>query len=281
MKKANKYLAILFCFLLAACSSAKSGARKGSTVVSPYDFGLSKAKSGVERYDVLLRTHQAAVTQGVDVSYRGIKTIELEIPPGAERIPLTRHNDFNGCTFVIKNVQKTVYLFEAKETSLPISISKSSIDKGRFEEYPELSQGKHLLWIEDANPWVENRKGFSYGHQRKDILLVEEGMARNAVVMPYDNKESAPNCRYINADNSDIDIKNLTICRTENSSAITNIFFISGKNGVLLSNFSLHTPENDGRNDRAIRIDDCTKCTVGKCDNRWYILFPRTLRLWD
>ncbi len=254
----TSWLQFIICLSIIGCSTTKAGVGNGSSDLSPFDFGLSQAKTGEERYDVILRTHQAAVRQGVDVNYKGVKYVEIEVPEKAARIPLTRKNDFKGCTFVIKNVRKTVYLFESREKTKPINIPKSNIDRGEFRDIPQLAKGTHLLLIEDANPWVENRKGYSYGHQRRDILLIQDGIASNKVVMPYDNEQSEPICNYIDADDSSIEIKNLTINRTENSSAITNVFYITGKNGVIITNFILRTPENEKRNDRAIRIDDCT-----------------------
>lgn len=250
-------IALIFVpFLLVSCLTANLGLMSSSSDLSPYSFGLAEAKTGLERYQVILKTHEAAIQKGVNVDYRGIKTIEIEIPKKASRIPLTRYNDFHGCTFVIKNRQTTVYLFEAQEKSEPIQISKRDIDAGDFRRY--LGHGKYLVLIEDRNPWVNNRKGFSYGHQRRDILLIKDGFAQNKTIMPYNNKESDPECKVIPAENTSIVIKNLTINRTADSKAITNIFYITGKCGVSLSNFSLHTPENDWRNDRAVRIDDCT-----------------------
>lgn len=224
--------------------------------VSPYDYGLSDAKNGVERYNVLLKTHQYAVQHGIDVSYKGIRRIEIEIPKNAVRIPLTDNNDFSGCEFVITNKQKTVYLFESLASSKSIIVSKSDIDKGDFRRYPALSKGNHILLIEDSNPWVENRKGYDYGHIRRDILLVSGGKSQNRVIMPYDNEQSNPKCSYLEA--TPFTFKNLTVRRTEDCTAITNIMFVNGKDRVDILNVSLHTPDNEWRNDRAIRIEDCT-----------------------
>ena len=93
---------LLLPFLFFSCASL----RVGRNSISPYDYGLSDAKNGVERYNVLLKTHQYAVQHGIDVSYKGIRRIEIEIPKNAVRIPLTDNNDFSGCEFVITNKQK-------------------------------------------------------------------------------------------------------------------------------------------------------------------------------
>ena len=248
-------LAFLISFICVSSALSREGIASRRNV-SPLDFGLLEAKNGVERYDVLLRTHQAAVQRGVNVSYKGINKIEIEIPKNATRIPLTDNNDFGGCEFVITNQQNTVYLFESLASTKPIVISKSDIDKGDFRSYWDLSNGRHILIIKDSNPWVENRKGYAYGHIRRDILLVENGMALNAVVMPYDNVQSTPICAYIDA--KSLTFKNLTIRRTEDCTDITNVMFITGRDNVEISNVNLHTPNNEWRNDRAIRIENCT-----------------------
>lgn len=253
-----KKVLLFFPLLLTSCLVANVGFISTSDDLSPYGFGLAQARTGVERYQVLLKTHKAAIEKGVNVNYSGIKTIELEIPENASRIPLTSYNDFQGCVLVVKNLRKTVYLFESREDAESITVSKKDIDSGDFRHYSKLTHGRVLLLIEDKNPWVENRKGYSYGHQRKDILLLSNGLAQNKVVMPYDNKESEPICGFIKADKSSITIKNLTVYRSSDCKDITNIFYITGKNKVNIENFSLHTPKNNWRNDRAVRIDDCT-----------------------
>ena len=254
-----RYLsALLLSFVMIGCSSFQNGVRTPLRSVSPYDFGLAVAKTGIERYEVLLKTHRAAVESSQSVDYRGINSIEIEIPDNAASIPLTAINDFQGCTLIVKNRKKTIYLFGSQEKAKSVNVSKRDIDLGIFNKYPEIARGQCILLIEDGNPWIENRKGFDYGHKRKDILLLKEGIAQNRVVMPYNNDESVPVCRYIKLSNPSVIVKNLTVLRAENCTEITNIFFITGKSEVQLSNIKIVTPENNWRNDRAIRIDDCT-----------------------
>lgn len=259
-----RIIILLFLALFLPASSVTVGGKTVTSDLSPLDFGLESATTGVERYNVLLKTHTQALSRGVNVNYSGIKEIALEIPENAERIPLTQDNDFQGCVFVVTNKQKTVYLFDAPEKPNPIPALKSEIDAGDFRQHPEVAQGLFLLLIEDGNPWVDNRQGYSYGHTRKDILLLKDGVAQNKVIMPYDNEVSAPVCSYVKADSLPFVVRNLTIKRTEESTAITNVMFVAGKNDVLLTNVTLHTPENDWRNDRAIRIDNCTNVRFEK-----------------
>lgn len=194
----NKCCTILvLILLLTSCISLNYTDVKQAKEFSPYSFGLSQAKTGVERYQVLLKTHQAAVKAGVNVDYSGIKRIEIEIPDNPKQIPLTRYNDFKGCVFVVKNTRKSSLLFTYAKKATPIGVSKQSIDAGYFNFTEPLNRGRYLLLIEDENPWVLNRRGHDYGHQRKDVLLVENGRAKNRVTMPYNNAYSKPKCSYI------------------------------------------------------------------------------------
>ena len=86
--------------------------------VSPFDFGLVKAKTGAERYKVLLKTHKAALVNGVNVDYSGIDTLRIEIPATSSYIPLTLYNDFKGCVIIVKNTSKNCWLFGIKALSL-------------------------------------------------------------------------------------------------------------------------------------------------------------------
>lgn len=61
----------LLSFVVISCSSINHLGRN-SKDFSPNDFGLSNAKTGVERYQVLLESHRAAVKSGVNVDYTGI-----------------------------------------------------------------------------------------------------------------------------------------------------------------------------------------------------------------
>lgn len=256
--KAKFIIALSILVIVAGCSVSKNSIRRPFHSVSPWDYGLAAAKTGTERYNVLLETHKAAVKLGVNVNYRGVGRLEIEIPKNASQIPLTEYNDFCGCELVVTNKQKTAYLFRASEKSKQISVSKIEIDKGDFRSHKELRKGQYILLIEDSNPWVENRKGYSYGHMRRDILLVKNGRALNMVVMPYNNEESNPVSSFIKASKKPFIVKNLTICRTDECTEITNVLFVTGKNDVQLKNVKIYTPENEWRNDRAIRIEDCT-----------------------
>ena len=261
MRNIKIFVIIILTLLNFSCSSAKKMA-EGKKDISPNDFGLSTVKTETERYQVLLQTHQAAVAAGVNVDYSGIDTIRIEIPDRPVRIPLTRYNDFKGCVIVVKNTAKNCWLFGIEEEETSVTISKSAIDAGVFHSIEPLKKGRYLLLIEDENPWVLNRKGHDYGHQRRDILLVENGVAKNSVIKPYNNAFSSPKCSYIRVHEEPLVLKNLTIERDSGCTKVTHVASISGFNDVRISNMSLHTPTNFLINDRGIRINNCTNVTL-------------------
>ena len=253
-------LCIIATFGISGCSAVnKVGLKKD---LSPNDFGLDKAKTGLERYEALLRAHQTAVLAGVNVDYAGIDTIRLEIPAKPSRIPLTQINDFKGCVFVVKNTSKACYLFDRRNEGETISIDKRLIDRGDFRLVDALRQGRYLLIVEDENLWVLNRKGHNYGHPRKDILLVENGLARNSVVMPYDNAYSKPKCTYVKLGKEPLVIKNLSIVRDPGCTFLTHVANIAGADDVRFENVSIKTPESPLTNDRGISIYNCTNVTM-------------------
>jgi hypothetical protein len=235
---------------------------RGKSDISPFEYGLKTANTGVERYSVLLKTHQAAVKSGVNVDYTGIDTIKLEIPAKPLCIPLTRYNDFKGCVIIVKNTSKNCWLFGSKEKDTPVDVSKRAIDTGDFRKVEPLKNGRYLLLIEDEKPWVMRRKGREYGHQRRDILLVENGMAKNAVTMSYNNFYSSPKCSFIKVYDEPWVMKNLTIKRDPACTVVTHIASISGYNDVRISNVTLYTPCSSLVDDRGIRIKNCTNVTL-------------------
>lgn len=264
MSRAFNYLFIvLLSTFVLSCSPAIHLSRDRKDI-SPYDFGLATAKSGTERYEVLLKTHQTAVALGVNVDYSDIDTIKLEIPSNPKRIPLTNYNDFKGCIFVVKNTSKACWIFEKMVEGRPIQIDKKLIDAGNFCTVDSLKSGRVLLIIEDENLWVLNRKGHNYGHTRKDILLVENGLAKNSVVMPYNNEYSKPKCAFVKLGKEPLVFKNISIVRDSSCNYLTHIVNIAGADNVRFENIIIKTPESELTDDRGICIYNCTNV---KMDN--------------
>lgn len=260
----TSFLSLLCLFVLFSACCASSKVAYYSKDVSPFQFGLHEAKTAAERYEVLWKTHTEAVAAGVNVDYTGIDSIDIEIPASFKTIPLTHYNDFKGCTINVLNNWKKVGLFSICAEAVPISVDKKQIDVGDFRSVKELTDGRVLLIIEDENPWVNKRRGHDYGHQRQDILLIENGRAKNAVVMPYDNDDSKPTCKYVRCNKDSLVIKNLTINREATSTANAFAFDISGLNDVQITNFTINTPESTLYGDNAIRITNCTNVWLNR-----------------
>ena len=262
MKLVNHLLCLAICIISFLSCSSVSRLTHRKEGISPYEYGLATAKTGVDKYQVLLNTHRAAVKAGVNVDYSNIDTIRLEVPENPSRIPLTTYNDFNGCVFMIKNSSKDVYLFEKSIIGNAIVVNKQLIDKGDFRSVDALKSGRNLLVIEDKNPWVQNRRGHDYGHTRKDIMLIENGEAKNTTTMPYNNKFSEPICTYIHIGDVPLVMKNLVIEREPDCANLTHIAFIRGVNDVRISDVIIHTPTSNLMNDRGILIRNCTNVTL-------------------
>ena len=254
----HRIIAVLFFLLTLQSCSVLRHYFAGEGDVSPLDYGLASAKTGVDRYNILFDAHKSALEKGVNVDYSGLDTIFLEIPKKSASIPLTQYNDFKGCVFVVNNTAKNCWLFSNIETETPINVPKELIDTGIICSLNSLNRGRYILIIEDNNPWVLNRKGHSYGHQRKDILLIENGIAKNSVIMPYNNEYSSPTCAYVKVKPEPLVLKNITIVRDKKCDFVTQIANISGFDKVNISNISIHTPQSELVDDRGIRINNCT-----------------------
>lgn len=262
MKPRWLFVVAMLCAALLQSCAAPNRISNTKKDISPYDFGLAKAKTGAERYNVLYETHRAAVAAGVNVDYSGIERISIETPDNPKQIPLTRYNDFKGCVFVVTNRTKNCRLFNYAAKEAPVSVGKRNIDAGDFHLVEPLRKGRYLLLIEDENPWVLNRKGHNYGHQRKDVLLVENGRAKNSVTMPYDNAYSKPKCTFVTLDDKPFVFKNITIERTPGCTFVANVAYISGADNVQISNVKIHTPATKLSGDRGIMIYNCTNVTL-------------------
>ena len=227
--------------------------------ISPLQFGLTEAKTGEERYNVLLRTHREAQKRGVGVSYAWIKSIDLTIPVNATSIPIAYRTDFAGVTIRVENKQKGLYLFTMTSKMTPVTVSGREIDYRDYSNNSALWSGDKLLVISDQTPWVENRRGHDYGATRKDIVLVKKGTGMNNPVQKYSTSSSSPAGAYRDVTNSSkIVFKNIKFERTANSTQKTYLVRIENQYGVELSNITINTPDGTGLyGDRAVYIVNC------------------------
>lgn len=229
--------------------------------LNPLSYGLRSAKDGKERFSALMSCHNDAVKMGCDISYEGIDTIELEIPTNSGSIPLPKCTDFAGTTIIVQNDYKPFYLFSFYAPSEELCVDKDEIDKDTYRS-PTLHNGKAMLLIEDGEPWVDNRRGFSYGATRRDVILVDSGTALNQPVYKYNTQSSSPKVKAIYNPQS-ISVKNLNFYRTSASTKIAFPLIITGTDGVEVSNVSIHTPQdNTLYGDAAIRIVHSANITL-------------------
>lgn len=245
--------ALMIALLL--CSSFVVNGR----TLSPYDFGLSSAKDGYEVFRVLQKTHEAAVSKGYNVTYKGIELLEIDIPADAKSIPLPREVDFCGVRMIVRNNSKPIYLFTLTSQTERVNIDKKQLQTLDFRSVPELKDGSCLLVIEDKTPWVDERKGHSYGAIRKDIIFVKHGRGKNNVVFPYTSDVSIPQASYCKVDTAKKMFSNLVFERTVDSKGKTFLLRCVNQYNVELRNITINTPKSGLTEDCAISIVNCAK----------------------
>lgn len=233
-------------------------------IISPLDYDLSNAKNGVERYGCILACHKEAVKKNVAISYADIQSLDIEIPANAESIPLPDKVDFAGVQINVLNTQKKTTLFTKTSNVKTTNVSAASIDQGRFNNYADICNGRYLLILNDENPWVDNRKGYDYSVTRKDVLVVDKGLARNHPTSSYGNSQSSAKTSIVHM-GGHVCYCNLKFCRDVKSTKMTYLFTIDNAYDVKLSGISVTTPQdNDLYGDAAIQIKNSAK--VSLCD---------------
>ena len=228
-----------------------------SNKISPLDFGLKEAKTGIERYWVLYNTHVAALESDATVDYKGIDRLDIEIPKDAKSIPLTSKTDFRGMTLTVVNNSKSFFLYEMTQPETIIEVSARDIDNGTFQQYDELKFGLVMLVLEDKNLWVKQRKGYNYGHTRRDVILIRNGRAYNIPVSGYNNAETSVKASFFRVNNGQKSIKDLKLYRSEQSSQKTYLVNLNNQYNVVLSGIVVYTPPSNMIGDQAFRITNC------------------------
>lgn len=256
MNKSKCIIVTGICFLLVSCSAFR-GLNSNKRMISPFDYGLGIAKTGIDIYWALYKAHVAAIEAKTDVDYSGIKSLQIEIPLDAKSIPLTAHNDFKGLELIVSNHSKDIIIFTRYSREKPISISRKDLCNGFFSNYNELRKGVHLLSITDETPWVDKRDGYNYGHKRKDILLIKNGRAINKEIYPYSDEESRPSCVFYES-STPVVVENITFKRTYNSTHKTFLLSMQGINEVCVKKVTSFTPKSEMVADYILSFYDCT-----------------------
>lgn len=236
-----------------------SYALAGGQTLSPLDYGVLEAKNGFERYEAILRCHQFAVQTGAAVNYKGIDSLYLEIPQNAKSIPLSDNTDFCGVVLSVKNNTKDFYLFTRISQMQPISLTAREIDLGRISRNSIISRGSFIVVVKDKKPWAPERIGYDVPHNRRDILLIKNGRAKNKVVMPYDNPQSELDCYYCRVSMNEKIFRNLRFFRIPGSTYKTFLLKAVGENNIRVKNVYVETPADSVLfADNVFKIEDCT-----------------------
>lgn len=226
-------------------------------VYNPVNKELLRARTGEERYWILYKMHKKAKEDGASIVYKGIDTLNLSIPYNALPIPLPHSVDFGGIVFNVINKSKDISLFELTNETKSIEIQKRVIDIGNYKRYKQLKKGEKLVLLKDENPWVKQRRGYQYGHMREDIVLLKDGIAENAPVSPYNNKQTFVVSKYCDVDSEEKVIKNVKLVRDKGCTSITSLITIINQYNVHVSDIEIYTPANSHlTKDRAIVVSN-------------------------
>ena len=253
------------CLLLSVLLMMAFMANAQTDALTPQMFGLQKAKTDVDRYYVLYNMHKAARILGREVDYSGIGELNIELPADAQPIPLNNGCDFSGLVLnVTNNNKKGMYLFTLTQPTDTIHISKEQVDSGDFSEISRLDTNTYLLILQDDSSWVDKRQGYSYGHTRKDILVVDHHHAVNQTVMPYNTPGTQLRASICPATHNIKVIAGITINRHAGDSAKTYCFDVQNQFNVELRDITINTPENNFYADAAIRINNSANIRLNR-----------------
>lgn len=212
-----------------------------------YQSHFSENNSAEQNYNILRQLHIDAMSQGQDthVIYQAGMNLEIKFPANGAKIMLTNYTDFNNAHITITSDKTdSTYIFALcqNEKSVCRYISKRVIDSGDYRGEEGLASGTKLLVIKDNTKWierdtlVENNKF----QQRKDVILLKDGIAQNKTIQPYSTKMSTPQCFDYEVSESQKVFKNGEFTRAND----TNKFYlleIGQQNNVLVENVSVIT----------------------------------------
>ena len=258
----KKWILFLLCFgfLMTGMSQRDSQLRKLGRKrgpLSPVDFGLLKAESDTERYDVLYRTYQAALELDKEVSFEGIDTLHIEIPQNAHSIPLTRHNDFGGLVLYVNNHARTQFIFARIGSADTLAVDSLMLAARDFSSDKLFRRGNFMLFLEDENPWVATRSGHDYGAIRRDIVLLHDGLWLNEPVASYQTAASKPHFLYREMEEENFVFRNLTVIRQAEATFKSKVVKITYQNNVNIDSVLIITPKSSLTADGAFTLENC------------------------
>jgi hypothetical protein len=211
--------------------------------ISPYNFGLREARDGIDRYWAMYNAHAEALAQGMEVTYAGIDTLDIELPSDFQTIPLGPYTDFSGLTLYVTNNVRHGSLFALDSPSEPVVLDKMLVDSGDFREVSALANGDKLLVLTDLHPWTE-RIGYGYRIHRRDILLLHDGVAANAPIAPWNTDSTKLQAAVVDISLKQKVFRGLNMYRTEQSQFRTHCLSVTGQCNVLIEDVHVTTPKS-------------------------------------
>ena len=83
-----------------------------------------------------------------------------------------------GLPFVLPTIPRSSVCLKETSRYQRLIASASDVDAGDFRRNKILKNGFYMLILTDGNLWVKNRRGYSYGHTRRDVMIVKNGRLR-------------------------------------------------------------------------------------------------------
>ncbi|MBR2959345.1 MAG: hypothetical protein IKC19_06950 [Bacteroidales bacterium] len=238
----KRYIQRVF-FMMALMAGGQWTAANGQAAVSPLDYGLREATTGIGRYYALYNAHSEARDRGLTVSYAGIDSIDIELPPAWRALPLAPQTDFGGLVLTVTNRYRHGALFSMTNQGREVRMDKAMVDGLDFGSVPELAEGCHLLVLTDETPWTE-RQGYGYKAYRKDIIVVVDGRGQNSPVARWDTEATRLRATVYDVDTTQKVFRNLTMHRTKESTYKTYCLSVSGQLNVLIDHVYVTTPKS-------------------------------------
>ena len=237
------------------------------------DSEVMTAPDDSTRFHALWRLHNMALESGMTVSYKWVDTLRLDIPADAQSIPLGSINDFAGTVLVVRNNSHHLFLFSHNPTNdmsplngtttTNIDSIHSAIDSGDYRCLPPLREGRWLVEITDSTPWVSQREGHSYGHYRKELMYVEDGLSSDRPAMPYSGNISRASLRGCTLEDDTLfTFGNLTLLRDSASTYRTCLLDLNEQVNAYLHHIVVSTPPSTLTDDHLLRIYNCYRVTL-------------------
>ena len=205
-----------------------------------------QGKSSKELFEVLKKWHTDAYRSDAELVYPENMVLEIEIPSEAKSFPLSPYTDFNGCRMIVKNNAINNFILFSLSNKKAEKLSKvdcSMINLGDYSSLPQLNSGFKLMRIRDKNAWTHRApEEGDYDIFRQDVVLIKDGKALNTTITTYEEDTSNPECRFVDVDDEQKVICNLSVERSSSSTKRTRLFQITLQNNVLVKNLKITTP---------------------------------------